>query len=332
MSKSKSQSVMWGVFLIYLGIILGLRTLEVVAESETLVWALLFGGAAGLGLVAYLAGDRKVWPLLFPAVVSGGIAAFLFADAAGGLDGDAGRWMGGLFMILLSFPFWFGFLTGGRQQWWALIPGWVLLAIGLILIFVGEDSDLLPSFVLLAVGLPFLVIFFLNRQNWWALIPAGVLILISLALALGSVGGDEWIGPLIPMLISLPFWGLFIWRPEMWWALIPAGVLLSSGLSALAGLSGEEAGSWAGSIFFVGLGGTFGLLWLQRKRLAAKSVDVRWAIYPAVICLMVAAVILLAGQASELLWGILLIVAGLILLLRAMLGRGDGKKPGEVGD
>jgi hypothetical protein len=57
---------------------------------------------------------------------------------------------------------------------WALIPGYVLVVIGLLILtgILGIDGDAVGIFVMLAIAFPFLYVYLRNRANWWALIPA----------------------------------------------------------------------------------------------------------------------------------------------------------------
>ncbi len=81
-----------------------------------------------------------------------------------------------------------------REQWWALIPGFVLMGVGGT-ILVGEyvhlrGVDLGGAIMLGFIALPFWIIFILKRDYWWALFPAGVLTSIALMTLIPSRLGD----------------------------------------------------------------------------------------------------------------------------------------------
>ncbi|MDY6866415.1 MAG: hypothetical protein SVT56_00685 [Chloroflexota bacterium] len=83
--------------------------------------------------------------------------------------------LGGL-VFLLMFIF-------NTSDWWALIPGFTLIGIGII-IFMGQNmesmAELWSGAVFLGLlGLAFLLIYITHRTNWWAIIPGGVLLTLA---------------------------------------------------------------------------------------------------------------------------------------------------------
>lgn len=123
-----------------------------------------------------------------------------------------------------------GTFVTDREQWWALIPGLVLLGIA-VAIFVGEQS-LVPDyavavFVLGGIALPFLLIFMMDRQQMWALIPGFTMSGIALAVLLEGIGliGGTAMGGVIVGGISLGFLTIYLLDREQKWALFPGGIL-----------------------------------------------------------------------------------------------------------
>jgi hypothetical protein len=127
------------------------------------------------------------------------------------------------------------------KQWWALIPGFALVGIGL-LIGLSEiaprwgDELGAPIFLaLLSAG--FWVVFFENREHWWALIPGGVILSLALFVGLEALfPGTDLVGVFF-LGMGATFLGLSILPSadgSLRWALIPAGVLLLMGFIFLA--------------------------------------------------------------------------------------------------
>ena len=122
-----------------------------------------------------------------------------------------------------------------REQWWALIPGCVLLGLGII-IFMSQAAiaESYAGAVFLGfIGLAFLLIYLFHRNHWWALIPGGVLLtLAGVTLVpedLPLFGGIFFLG------LALTFGLVYIApKPEgkMPWALYPAGAMLLIGILA----------------------------------------------------------------------------------------------------
>jgi uncharacterized protein YybS (DUF2232 family) len=148
-----------------------------------------------------------------------------------------------LFMAIFSIPFWIGYLINRQKHWGLLIPGWIMGAIGLILLLAGRGAgELIGTLVMFAIAIPFFVVYLANRQNWWALIPAWVMSAIGLIILLANRGSGELIGALIMFAIALPFFVVYFTNREHWWALIPAGILTPLGfVILLSNTFAEEA-------------------------------------------------------------------------------------------
>jgi hypothetical protein len=170
----------------------------------------------------------------------------------------------------VQFPFWafaFGLLgviflvtfVGDRRQWWALIPGCILL--GLAMTIVNGETEILSdaqasALFLFSIGLPFLLIYLIDRRMWWALIPGGVLSVIAVITLLTS---RELSGTTITAIIlfglAIVFGVLrFVTRanPFMGWATWVAVILALIG--ALVLVTGPQAAAIIGPAVLIGLG------------------------------------------------------------------------------
>lgn len=147
---------------------------------------------------------------------------------------------GGVFWALLfgiGALFFLSVFFSNRLNWWALIPGMVLLSIG-VLIALGYLAPQFAeiwggSIVLTGIGLSFLLIYLMNRSFWWAIIPSGVLLSLAVILGLDNYLADIETGGLFLIGLGVTF-GLLAIAPNpqgrMWWAWIPAGILVLIGL------------------------------------------------------------------------------------------------------
>lgn len=128
-----------------------------------------------------------------------------------------------------------------KKDWWAIIPGLILIAIGLS-IFMGQHME---NFVgqwggmifMGFLGLAFLMIFITHPGNWWAIIPAGVLLTLG---GVSLVQGNERLqGGLLFLGLAITFFLVYILpKPDgkIVWALYPAGILLVIGGAVFLGV------------------------------------------------------------------------------------------------
>lgn len=130
-----------------------------------------------------------------------------------------------------------GFYIGDRQQWWALIPGIVLIAVGILVLlssFVPGFNDTLGGTIILGgIGLSFLFVYLVNRANWWSLIPAGVLLTLAVIAGLEGVVSDGTTGGIFFLGLGLTFAIVGIVPTpsgKMKWAWITAVILVFVGL------------------------------------------------------------------------------------------------------
>ncbi|MEE8390992.1 MAG: hypothetical protein V3S14_09390 [Anaerolineae bacterium] len=174
--------------------------------------------------------------------IVGGILLIVFGILS--LLSNLGIFVGGidLFWALLfgagGALFLYAFLTS-RENWWAVIPGLVLISIGILIALerfaprvVGDWGGAL---VVSGIGLAFWAIYFVKREHWWAIIPGSVMLTIAIIVgfssALESAGIDT--GGVFLLGLGLAF-GLIAFLPSpqgrIKWALIPAVILLGIGL------------------------------------------------------------------------------------------------------
>lgn len=149
--------------------------------------------------------------------------------------------------IFWSLLFGFGgfiFLSvfyGNREYWWALIPGFTLLGIALMMfldLLAPELNDILGGTIVLGgIGVGFLAIYLVDRNNWWAVIPTGVMFTLMLVAGLDEILSGFGMGGIFFLGLGLTFIVVaMIPTPEgqMKWAWIPAGVLIVMGLLVTA--------------------------------------------------------------------------------------------------
>lgn len=130
-------------------------------------------------------------------------------------------------------------LVTNRTQWWAAIPGIVLLDVGVLIafttLFPNLDGRLSGGLFLLGLGLAFWVVFALAPQNWWAVIPGGVMVTLAAVTAMESFTGDVT-GAVFMLGLALTFLLLYfipVRGRRMTWPWIPALVLGAIGFLVL---------------------------------------------------------------------------------------------------
>ncbi len=130
-----------------------------------------------------------------------------------------------------------------QEHWWAIIPGFTLLGLALLIGF-GERLGAWGGALFLgAIGLSFWVIYLLHREHWWAIIPGGALVTLALVAGLSDVMPDEGmaIGSILFLGFALTFLLVYLAptpQGRMKWALIPAGILGVMGVLMMLSLGG----------------------------------------------------------------------------------------------
>lgn len=173
------------------------------------IFFLAIGLASLFSNLGYFSMDQLVWP----AFLAGGGLIFLY------------------------------FFAISRSNWWAAIPGCVLLSIGLTAalpwIAPGFEGRLGGPIVLAGISLGFWLVYLRIPTNWWAIIPAGVMLTLASITLINAENGLETagvffigLGLTFALVALLPGGAL-----RMAWPWIPAGVLLLMGFLFISSAS-----------------------------------------------------------------------------------------------
>jgi hypothetical protein len=195
--------------------------------------------------------------ILVGLVLSG--AGFLFLLVNLGLLGPAAAavWAGAFVAggVIFLAVFW-----RDRVRWWALIPGFVLLSIGML---IGLD-EFVPSFdetwggalVLGGISLSFWMIYLTDHARWWAVIPGGVLLSVAAIVIVSQQLPGQDLGWVIFLGIALTF-GLVYLLPtgagRNRWAIYPAAVMLGMSLLLLTTMGHVLNILWPVALILAGL-------------------------------------------------------------------------------
>jgi hypothetical protein len=198
MDSARRQGFIWGALLVVLGIMLLLERL--VTDLSAWVWVVVLLGAGLCVLALWLATNREDlwkarWAPLIPAYV---LCAIGLLVALLELEVLRDPFIAPFVLVVIALPFLLTFIRN-RSQWWALIPTYVLLAVGLMVLLQDSgamDDDLVPPYVMFAIAIPFFVVFARNTKKWWALIPAGILTIIGISFLIAEAA-VEYIGAFV---------------------------------------------------------------------------------------------------------------------------------------
>jgi hypothetical protein len=135
-----------------------------------------------------------------------------------------------------------------HANWWALIPGIVLIDLAAVIAFnlflPGPNNSWTGSLFLGGIGLAFWLVYLNNRSFWWAIIPGGVLFTLAIVAGVAEIvpgletGGIFFLGlgATFALVAVLPA-GEGVQPRALRWAFIPAGVLVIMGVLITAASS-----------------------------------------------------------------------------------------------
>ena len=163
--------------------------------------------------------------LLGAALVLLGI--LLLLDRFGIFHGAADLFWGVVFLAGGAY-FIYRFADNMHGEWWAAIPGFALVGLGVESLLPRIFESWSGFFFLGFLGLGFLVIYLSGRERWWALIPGGVLLTLGFVSVLNNIFGGRETGGFFFLGLGLTFLLVAI-LASMQWAYIPAVILLILG-------------------------------------------------------------------------------------------------------
>jgi hypothetical protein len=110
--------------------------------------------------------------------------------------------IGAIFLGLLGLSFWLIYITH-RDNWWAIIPGGVLLTLAGVTL-IPDNSVLMGGAFFLGMAVTFGLVYILPKPAGklkWALYPAGILFALGVLTTLGATDLLTYIWP-VALLIA----------------------------------------------------------------------------------------------------------------------------------
>lgn len=180
MMKKDQSRMVWGSILILAGILFFLQEFQILGSAFEILWVILMAAGSGAFLWMYFT-KREQWWAVIPGLTLLGLTLVGLNNIIQVLPG--GNWIGAVFLGCIGLAFWMVYLRR-QEQWWAIIPGGVLLTLALVagLDFLSDWSDVI---FFLGLGVTFGLVGLLPQQTHntrWAFIPAGIMIVLGLAL------------------------------------------------------------------------------------------------------------------------------------------------------
>jgi hypothetical protein len=197
LTRTAKQAIVWGGLLIVVGALL---LVEAYIDLSPWIWAVLLLAAAAVATVLYST-DRTDLGMLITVYALWAIAVLVVLVTLNVLRDEAVAFY---VLLAIAMPF-LAVYYRDRRNWWALIPAYVLIVIGLMILLteMGLLSDLLvPAYVLIAIAIPFFVVYLRDRKLWWSLIPGGILAVIGVGFLVAGAA-VEFLGALLLILIGV---------------------------------------------------------------------------------------------------------------------------------
>ncbi len=311
--KFNRSGLFWGLLLIAAGgVALAQQMGYIDRFSDPQFWIWTFAFVSLLAIVEFGMSGWRQWGWLFPAGVFGGLALTITL-ATNDIDSAA---VATPLFIGLVIPFAVAYLMDRRQNWWALIPGGVMLFLALVTLLVDSTGgEWIGALFLFMIAGSFLMVYLNNRTRTWALLVAYITGVLGIAPLMSTGGRDAaYFGPIFLFAVALPFFVLYLRSAENWWAIIPAGSIAVIAVIAVLAIAGwirnENEGGYANALLMGGLAATFAIVWLRHAKPWARIVTLVLA------ALAVASVFF--ASSSQLFWPVAIILVGVYLFYTAL--------------
>ena len=156
--------------------------------------------AIALPFIVVFLRDRSQWWALIPAYVLLAVAAMVLLSETALLPA---AFEATFILTAIALPFLVIYLRD-RTRWWSLIPAYVLLSIGIMVLL--EDLRILtdylvPAYIMFVIAIPFLIVYFRNPKQWWPLIPGGIMTAFGLSFLL--VEAFKYVFPALVILVGV---------------------------------------------------------------------------------------------------------------------------------
>lgn len=201
--------ILFSLFLIGLGALFLLNNLNLLPWdfiSEEIFWGAAFG-LGGLIFLGVFLNNRENWWAVIPSFVLLGLALIVSEIIPPAL----GDLAGGVFLGMIGLAFWVIYFTH-RDQWWAVIPGGVLVTLAVVATMPNSFEGLATGGIFfLGLALTFLLVYLLptpDGRMYWAAWPASILGIMGVMLILGAGDMIRFVWPVALIL----FGGFIIWR------------------------------------------------------------------------------------------------------------------------
>jgi hypothetical protein len=200
--------VVLGVFLLIIGVVALLQTLNVV-NFNLGFWPVFFSAMfvlVGLAFLAALIQNRANWWAAIPGLTLLSIGALIgLNEIVPGFD----PYGGSLVLGGIGLSFWLVYLVA-PQNWWAIIPGGTMLSLALV---AGADALHLRAIdsggiLFLGLAVTFALLGILptgGRKMNWPWIPAAVLLVMGVLITFSSGGFGNYVWPVVLILVGIFF-------------------------------------------------------------------------------------------------------------------------------
>ncbi len=177
--KKDQSNLIWGGILILAGILFLLQEMNILGNAFQYLWLILMAAGSAVFLWIFFAKKEQWWAII-PGLTLLGLSFSGLESILNILPGS--DWSGAVFLGCIGLAFWLVYLRR-QDQWWAIIPGGVLVTLAAV---VGFENLLGVSEVIFFLGLAgtFALVGILPSQvdTRWAFIPAAILAVLGIAL------------------------------------------------------------------------------------------------------------------------------------------------------
>jgi hypothetical protein len=177
--KKDQSNLIWGGILILAGFLFLLQELNILGNAFQYLWLILMAAGSAVFLWIFFAKKEQWWAII-PGLTLLGLSFSGLESLLNILPGS--NWSGAVFLGCIGLAFWLVYLRR-QDQWWAIIPGGVLVTLAAV---AGFESLLGGSEVIFFLGLAgtFVLVGILPSQvdTRWAFIPAAILAALGIAL------------------------------------------------------------------------------------------------------------------------------------------------------